>query len=141
MPMQFDLRTSAKINSLLKIIFSIIIRLCIPHIQQDRLNVCTNVYYSNSLFLWSGLTKVLLPHEGGEALNRLPRETVDAPSLEVSKARLDGTLNNLLGWKVSLPMAGVGTKSSFKMPFNSNHSIILGLLDKVLSAAHFKVHL
>ena len=28
--------------------------------------------------------------------NRLPREAVDAPSLEVSKARLVGTLSNLV---------------------------------------------
>jgi len=28
--------------------------------------------------------------------NRLPREAVDAPSLEVFKARLDGALNNLV---------------------------------------------
>ncbi|KFQ93606.1 hypothetical protein Y956_00287, partial [Nipponia nippon] len=28
--------------------------------------------------------------------NRLPRETVDAPSLEVFKARLDGALSNLV---------------------------------------------
>ena len=28
--------------------------------------------------------------------NRLPREVVDAPSLEVFKARLDGTLGNLI---------------------------------------------
>ena len=28
--------------------------------------------------------------------NRLPREVVDAPSLEVSKARLDGALSNLV---------------------------------------------
>ncbi|PKU43850.1 hypothetical protein llap_5846 [Limosa lapponica baueri] len=40
--------------------------------------------------------------------NRLPRETVDAPSLEVFKARLDGLLSNLVWWEVSvsLPMAG-----------------------------------
>ena len=43
--------------------------------------------------------------------NRLPREVVDAPSLELSKARLDGALSNLVWWKVSLPMAGgVGTR-------------------------------
>ena len=37
---------------------------------------------------------------------RLPREAVDAPSLEVFKARLDGALGSL-GWsEVSLPMAG-----------------------------------
>ncbi|KFZ54847.1 hypothetical protein N338_12600, partial [Podiceps cristatus] len=28
--------------------------------------------------------------------NRLPREAVDAPSLEAFKARLDGTLSNLV---------------------------------------------
>ncbi|KFR03233.1 hypothetical protein N306_07300, partial [Opisthocomus hoazin] len=28
--------------------------------------------------------------------NRLPREAVDAPSLEVFKARLDGALRNLI---------------------------------------------
>ena len=33
-------------------------------------------------------------------------EVVDAPSLEVLKARLDGALSNLVYWKVSLPMAG-----------------------------------
>ena len=38
--------------------------------------------------------------------NRLPRKVVDALSLEVFKARLDGALSNLVLWKVSLPMAG-----------------------------------
>jgi len=38
--------------------------------------------------------------------NRLPREAVDAPSLEVFKARLDGALSNLVWWEVSLHMAG-----------------------------------
>ncbi|GAB0179734.1 hypothetical protein GRJ2_000438700 [Grus japonensis] len=38
--------------------------------------------------------------------NRLPREAVDAPSLEVFKARLDGALGNVVWWRVSLPMAG-----------------------------------
>jgi len=37
---------------------------------------------------------------------RLPREAVAAPSLAVFKARLDGTLSNLIWWKVSLLMAG-----------------------------------
>ena len=34
--------------------------------------------------------------------NRLPREVMDAPSLERFKARLDGTLGNLVWWKVPL---------------------------------------
>ena len=38
--------------------------------------------------------------------NRLSRAVVDAPSLEVFKARLDGALSSLAWWKVSLPMAG-----------------------------------
>jgi len=38
--------------------------------------------------------------------HRLPRETLDVPSLEVFKARLDGTLSDLVYWKVHLPMAG-----------------------------------
>ena len=38
--------------------------------------------------------------------NRLPREVVDAPSLEVFKARLDGALAKLIKWVASLPMQG-----------------------------------
>jgi len=38
--------------------------------------------------------------------HRLPREAVDAPSLEVFKARLGGALSSLVWWKVSLAMAG-----------------------------------
>jgi len=38
--------------------------------------------------------------------NRLPREVVDVPSLEVFEARLDGGLSNLVWWKMSLLMAG-----------------------------------
>jgi len=36
---------------------------------------------------------------------RLPRAAVAAPSLAVSKARLDGALSNLVWWKMSLLMA------------------------------------
>ena len=37
--------------------------------------------------------------------NRLLREVVDAPSVEASKARLDGMLGNLMWWLATLPMA------------------------------------
>jgi len=37
--------------------------------------------------------------------SRLPREAVDAPSLQVFKARLDAALSTLVQWKGSLPMA------------------------------------
>ena len=38
--------------------------------------------------------------------SRLPREVMDTASLEVFKARLDGTLRTLIWWEVSLPTAG-----------------------------------
>jgi len=44
-----------------------------------------------------GLT-VLFPPEGGDALNRLPKEAVDAPSLQAFKARLDVALGSLGCW-------------------------------------------
>ena len=37
----------------------------------------------------------VLCYESGEVLEQLPREVVNAPSLEVSKARLDGALGSL----------------------------------------------
>jgi len=36
--------------------------------------------------------------QGGKALARLPKKAVDAPYLEVLKARLDGALGNLIWW-------------------------------------------
>jgi len=38
--------------------------------------------------------------------HRLPREVVDAPSLETFKIRLDGALSNLIQVKMSLLIAG-----------------------------------
>jgi len=40
--------------------------------------------------------------------HRLPREVVDAPSLETFKVRLDGALSNLIQLKMSLLMVGGG---------------------------------
>ena len=57
--------------------------------------------------------------------HRLPREAVDAPSLEVFKARLDGALGSLGWWEVSLSMAGGWNWVGFKVPANTNHSTIL----------------
>ena len=36
----------------------------------------------------------------------VPKEVVDAPSLEAFKARLDVALGSLVSWLVTLPMAG-----------------------------------
>ncbi|KAK4811622.1 hypothetical protein QYF61_017013 [Mycteria americana] len=41
---------------------------------------------------------------------RLPREVVDAPSLETSKARLDGALSDLIRLKMSLLLQGGWTR-------------------------------
>ena len=38
--------------------------------------------------------------------NRLPKEVVDVPSLEASKARLDVALGSLVWWLVTLHKAG-----------------------------------
>ena len=38
--------------------------------------------------------------------NRLPKEAVDAPSLEAFKARLDVALGSLLWWLATLHIAG-----------------------------------
>jgi len=44
--------------------------------------------------------------EGGDTLNRLPKEAVDAPSLEALKARLDVALGSLVCWVATLHIAG-----------------------------------
>jgi len=38
--------------------------------------------------------------------NRLPKEAVDAPSLDAFKARLDVAVGSLVSWLLTLPMAG-----------------------------------
>ena len=48
---------------------------------------------------------------------RLPREAVDASSLAVFKARLDGVLRNLVNWKMSLFMAGGLEPDDLQGPF------------------------
>jgi len=42
----------------------------------------------------------VLYQESGEVQEQLPREAVDAPSLEVFKARLDGALGRLLWYEI-----------------------------------------
>ena len=52
-----------------------------------------------------GTCQVFHP-EGGDALNRLPKEAVDVPSLEAFKARLDVALDSLVCWLATLHIAG-----------------------------------
>ena len=57
--------------------------------------------------------------------NRLPKEVVDAPSLEAFKARLDVALGSLVWWLVTLHIAGDWNEMSTVVLFNPGHSMIL----------------
>ena len=46
--------------------------------------------------------------EGLEERSKLPKEVVDAPSLEAFKARLDVALGSLVWWLATLHIAGGG---------------------------------
>ena len=71
-----------------------------------------------------GLT-VLFPPEGGDALNRLPKEAVDAPSLQAFKAGLDVALGSLVCWLATLHIAGGWNWMSIAVLFNPGHAVIL----------------
>ena len=57
--------------------------------------------------------------------NRLPKEAVDAPSLEAFKARLDVSLGSLGWWLVTLHIAGGWNWMSIVVLLNPGHSMIL----------------
>ena len=62
---------------------------------------------------------------GGYALNRLPKEAVDAPSLQALKARLDVALGSLVCWLETLHTAGGWNEMITAVLFNPGHSVIL----------------
>ena len=55
--------------------------------------------------------------------NRLPKEVVDAPSLEAFKVRLDVALGSRVSWLVTLHIAG-GLKLDGHCGFFSTHAIL-----------------
>ena len=57
--------------------------------------------------------------------NRLPKEAVDAPSLEAFKARLDVALGSLVWWLATLHIAGGWKSMTFEVLFNPCHPMIL----------------
>ena len=68
----------------------------------------------------------VLCYESGEVLEQLPREAVDAPSLEVFQARLDGALGSL-GWYEMgrlVALCVVGGWSSMILEVPSNPTIL-----------------
>ena len=54
----------------------------------------------------------------------MPKEVVDAPSLQAFKARLDVALGSLVWWLVTLHIAG-GWKEMITVRFNPGHSMVL----------------
>jgi len=57
--------------------------------------------------------------------NRLPKEAVDAPSLQAFKARLDVALGSLGCWLATLHIAGGWNWMSIVVPFNPGHPMVL----------------
>ena len=57
--------------------------------------------------------------------NRLPKEAVDAPSLQAYKARLDVALGSLVCWLVTLHIAGGWNRMTIVLLFNPGHSMLL----------------
>ena len=55
----------------------------------------------------------------------MPKEAVDAPSLETFKARLDVALGSLVCWLVTLHIAGGWNWMSTVVLFNPDHSVII----------------
>jgi len=68
---------------------------------------------------------ILFSSEGGDALNRLPKEAVDAPSLQAFKARLDVALGSRGCRLVTLHIAGGWNWRSTVGLFNPGYSVIL----------------
>ena len=62
--------------------------------------------------------------EGGDTLNRLPKEAVDG-SMEAFKARLDVALGSLVCWLATLHIAGAWNWMSTVGLFNPRHPMIL----------------
>jgi len=55
----------------------------------------------------------------------LPKEAVDAPSLQAFKARLDVALGSLVCWLATLHIAGGWNEMSIVVLCNPGHSVIL----------------
>ena len=65
--------------------------------------------------------------------NRLPKEAVDAPSLQAFKARLDVALGSLVCWLVTLHIAGGWNQVITVVLFNPGHSVMDSLLIRQLT--------
>jgi len=66
--------------------------------------------------------QLILKANAPHALNRLPKEAVDAPSLQAFKARLDVALGSLGCWLATLHIAEGWNGMSTVVFFNPGHS-------------------
>jgi len=66
----------------------------------------------------------------GRDWHRLPREAVDAPSLEALKTRVDEALGSLIWWVAALPMAEGWNSMGFKVSYNSCRSVFSDIKQK-----------
>ena len=71
------------------------------------------------------IRKKFFTHRVVTPWNRLPKEVVDAPSLEAFKARLDVALGSLVWWLATLRIAGGWNWVIIVVLFNPCHSMIL----------------
>ena len=96
-------------------------RAAVPSCDKHHTHICMYIYMHVH-------TGTVGPVCGG-ALNRLPKEAVDAPSLEAFKARLDVALGSLGCWLATLHIAGGWNRMVTVVLFNPGHSVILWLLE------------
>ena len=64
-------------------------------------NLAIGLLHTGFNIRWKFFTQRVVTH-----WNRLPKEAVDAPSLEAFKARLDVALGSLVCWLATLHIAG-----------------------------------
>jgi len=71
------------------------------------------------------IKKKFFTHRVVRHWHRLPRGAVGAMSLEMCKARWDGSVGSLIWWEAALPTAECWNWVDFQVPSNSSHSLIL----------------
>jgi len=90
---------------------------------------CCNGTRGNGFKLREGrfrvnIRKKIFTLRGVKHWNTLPRDVVEAPSLETFKARLDRALSNLDSCRCPCSVQGGWTRRPLKVPSNPKHSVI-----------------
>lgn len=94
--------------------------LCSPVLFHIRVDVNSRIFRMLRL----DSRKKFFAQRVEELWNRLPRETVGAPSLEVLEASLDAALGSLSRWVATSPTAGAWNWYGLKVLCDPNHSVI-----------------